>query len=144
MPRTNIKLIPSKKTQENIATLMQKHFLPYDDFCADPHCTIIYSKDVVDVKSLTLPVQEFPIIGKNACFALFDTRDDGIVLVIEFECEEAKKCFEHMKKNYGLSTRYDQYRAHITMQKNLAEKKMHLPEIDFDLMFDKIEADNGL
>jgi len=141
--RTNIKLVPSAQTIAKITDLLRLHNLPYQDFAADPHCTIIYSRDVVEVKKIKLPVTDFPIVGKNARFALFYTKDDGIVLVVEFECEAAKNCFEYMKKTYNLSTRYDEYRAHITMQKNLADKNIKLPNIDFDLSFDKIEADNG-
>lgn len=140
---TNIKLIPTLKTIDKIRNLLKQHNLPCHDFVADPHCTIIYSHDVVDVKSITPPITNFPINGKNAKFELFENEYDGIVLVIEFECESAKNCFEYMKKTYDLSTRYDEYRAHITMQKNLPDRNVKLPNIDFDLLFDKIESDNG-
>ena len=143
MNRTNIKLIPSEATREKIAALLKKFQIPHDDFCADPHCTILYSHDVVDVKILKLPPLSLPIVGKNAKFELFDTRYDGVVLVIEFECQSAKECFRYLKQKYNFSTRYDEYRAHITMQKNLEGKNLQLPEIDFDPMFDKIEMDNG-
>ena len=143
MNRTNIKIIPSKATCEKIIALLQKFQIPHDDFCADPHCTILYSHDVVDVKNLSLPQISFPVIGKNARFELFDTKYDGIVLVIEFESDTLEKCFNCLKENYNFSTRYNEYRAHITMQKNLPSKNIKLPNIDFELLFDKIAADNG-
>jgi len=143
--RTNIKLVPSQQTILQITALLEYCHLPCHDFIENPHCTIIYSRDVIDVKNITLPLADFPIVGKNARFELFDTKDDGIVLVMEFECEDAKNCFEYMKKTYNLSTRYDEYRAHITMQKNLENpQNITLPAIDFTLCFDKIEMDNGL
>lgn len=142
--RTNIKIIPSPQTIAKISDLLDRNNLPHADFDADSHCTVIYSHDIVDIKTISLPLPDFPLIGENARFELFDTKDDGIVLVVEFECEAAKKCFEYMKKTYNLSTRYDEYRAHITMQKNLENSQnIILPQIDFVLEFDKIEMDNG-
>ena len=143
MNRTNIKLTPSEVTQEKITAILQKFNIPHNDFAADPHCTILYSRDIVDVKKITLPPLNFPIVGENAHFELFDTKDDGIVLVIEFECPCAEKCFKYLKQQYDLSTRYPLYRAHITLQKNIADKHIVLPKITFNLLFDKIELDNG-
>ena len=96
---TNIKLIPSEATQYKIGTLLQKFEISHDDFSADPHCTVIYSHDVVDVKNLKLPEQNFPIIGENARFELFENEYDGIILVIEFDCKEAETLFYYLKKN---------------------------------------------
>lgn len=142
--RTNIKLIPSELTQEKLACILHNYNLPCQDFIADPHCTIIYSNDVVDVTTISLPPFIFPVIGKNSRFEFFDTMYDGIVLVIEFDCKAAEQCFNYVKQTYNISTRYSEYRAHITLQKNVPNKDLlTLPDIPFNLEFDKLEADNG-
>ena len=141
--RTNIKIIPDQVTISKILSLADKYNLPHQDFDLDPHCTIIYSNDVVDVKDIRLSQLNFPIVGKDVHFEFFDTRDDGIVLVVAFECEIASSLFAYLKKRYNLTTRYSEYKAHITLQKNIDNKDLLVvPEIDFDLSFDKIEMDN--
>ena len=141
--RTNVKVIPSPGTYRKICQLADNYHLPYQDFMTCPHSTILYSRDVVDVQNITLPTFQFPLIGKNARFEFFDTKEDGTVLVIEFDCENAENCFKYLKRKYNLTTRYDNYRAHITLQKNIQNKNIPLPEITFDLLFDKLETDNG-
>lgn len=141
--RTNIKIIPTSDTYQKICELAENYRLPYQDFKNDPHCTILYSHDVIDIKNIILPPIKFPLIGKNSRFEFFETKEDGIVLVIEFDCKTAENCFKYLKKNYPLTTRYDNYRAHITLQKNISDKNIFLPKIDFNIIFEKIELDNG-
>lgn len=140
--RTNIKLVPDKKTQTKIKALLQKHKLPKDDFTSCPHCTIIYSLDIVDIDKISCDKLVLPIVVKDSHFELFDTKDDGIVLVIEFQNDDLIKLFKHIKTKYKLTTKYDDFRPHITIAKNIS-KKIILPKINFDLIFDKIEKDNG-
>ncbi len=141
--RTNIKIIPSPETYSKICQLAGDYHLPHQDFLISPHCTVLYSRDVVDVQNITLPTLSFPLKGQNARFEFFETKEDGTVLVIEFDCETAENCFKYLKRKYNLTTRYDNYRAHITLQKNIKDKSITLPEIPFDLLFDKLEMDNG-
>lgn len=135
--RTNIKILPDKATITNIDNLLKQHGISGVDFHNDSHCTIIYSPDIIDVNKITLPETELPICGTNAHFEFFDTRDDGIVLVIEFESDVATNIFKYLKQQYNFTTKYNEYRPHITIQKNMTEKPT-LPKIDFDLYFDNL------
>lgn len=140
---TNIRIIPSSDTIKKITLLSNSFGLPHSDFDSHPHCTIIYSPDFIDADAIKLPKFKMPIIAKNAKLEIFETKDDGFVLVLEFDCEFAKKCFDYMKNKYHVTTKYDEYRAHITLQKNINKKHTPLPEIKFDLIFDKLLITNS-
>ena len=116
--------------------------LPYANFEAHPHCTIIYSPDYIDANVIKVPVVKMPIIVHNAKLEIFETKDDGCVLVLEFDCEFAIQCFDFVKQKYKITTKYNEYRAHITLQKNINEKITSLPEVKFDLLFDKLLITN--
>lgn len=135
--RINIKLIPDSNTINRICEILKKHNIPCNDFMNDSHCTIIYSPDIINPNNIILPKYNLPIVGKNAHFEFFDTHDDGIVLVIEFESDVAKNIFQYLKQQYNFATKYNEYRPHITIQKNMTEKTT-LPKIDFDLYFDNL------
>lgn len=135
--RTNIKLIPDSQTIKNICDVLDKNNIPYQEFRNDPHCTIIYSPDIINIDKIVLPKIKLPIIGSKAHFEFFDTNDDGIVLVIEFESDSAVNLFRYLKQKYKFTTKYEEYRPHITIQKNMF-KKTDLPDIDFNLYFDKL------
>ena len=135
--RTNIKTLPDENTIKKIYNLLNRHNIPCIDFQKNSHCTIIYSPDIININDVVLPEIELPIIGKNAHFEFFDTHDDGIVLVIEFDSFIVKDLFKYLKEKYKFSTKYDEIRPHITIQKNML-KKTKLPHINFDLYFDKI------
>lgn len=135
--RINIKILPDKTTITNINKLLKQHGISGVDFHKDSHCTIIYSPDIIDVNKIILPETELPFCGINARFEFFDTRDDGIVLVIEFDCLVAQKLFKYLKDKYKFTTKYNDFRPHITIQKNIANKTT-LPKIDFDLYFDNL------
>ena len=139
---TNIRMLPDDNTIKNITDLADSFNLPHKDFDEHPHCTIIYSPDVIDAKNITLPKVKLPIIANNARLGIFETKDDGNVLVIELDCEAAEQCFNYMKTKYNIMTKYDEYRAHITLQKNIGNKQWVLPEIAFDLCFDKLLVTN--
>ena len=141
MALTNIKIIPSKTTKENISALLHKYNLPDNDFITDPHCTIIYSSDVIPANKIPVNIS-LPIIVKDSVFSLFDTKDDGLVLVIEFTNKELSKYFRYLKDTFKFTTKYDEYRPHITIAKNVNKKFTDLPKINFDLVFDKIEIEN--
>jgi 2'-5' RNA ligase len=140
MALTNIKIIPSKTTMENISTLLHKYNLPDNDFIAVPHCTIIYSPDVVPANKIPVNIS-LPILVKDSKLTLFDTKDDGIVLVIEFTNSDLLKYFRFLKDTFQFTTKYDEYRPHITIAKNVNKKFTDLPKINFDLVFDKIEIE---
>ncbi len=91
---TNIRIIPSDDTIKKIVQMADSYNLPHTDFDAHPHCTIIYSRDVVDAKDIKLPKVVLPVIGTNAQLKIFQTKDDGDVLVIEFDCSAARACFD--------------------------------------------------
>ncbi len=135
--RTNIKLIPDSQTIKNICDVLDKNNIPCQEFRNDPHCTIIYSPDIIDTNKIVFPKIKLPIIGSKAHFEFFDTNDDGIVLVIEFESDIAVNLFRYLKQKYKFTTKYEEYRPHITIQKNMF-KKTDLPDIDFNLYFDKL------
>lgn len=137
---TNIKLLPNKNTYDNICKILDANNITHNDFTNDTHSTIIYSPDIVDIKNIKLPEIKMPIIGKNAHFEYFETKDDGIVLVIEFESDIAKKLFHYLKQEYKFTTKYNDFRPHITIQKNI-DKKTPLPKIDFDLVFDELKME---
>ena len=139
---TNIRIVPCDDTIKKIVQMADSYNLPHSDFDAHPHCTIIYSRDVVDAKDIKLPESDFPIIGTNAYLDVFETRDDGNVLVIEFDCEYAKQCFDYMKQKYNITTKYNEYKPHLTLQKNMITKNMVLLKITFDLYFDKLWVTN--
>lgn len=135
--RTNIKLAPDSQTIKHICDVLDKNNIPHQEFRNDPHCTIIYSPDIIDVNKIVFPEIKLPIVGNKAHFEFFETRDDGTVLVIEFESDTAVKLFEYLKQKYNFTTKYDEYRPHITIQKNILNKP-NLPDIDFDLYFDNL------
>lgn len=135
--RTNIKLIPDAQTIRNICDLLDKHNIPHQDFLNDSHCTIIYSPDIVNIDDIILPSINMPIVSKKTHFEFFDTSDDGIVLVIEFTSDVATKLFKYLKKRYNFTTKYNDFRPHITIQKNMSAK-LPLPNINFNLYFDTL------
>ena len=139
---TNIRIIPSNDTIKKIVQMVDSYNLPHTDFDAHPHCTIIYSRDVIDAKKIKLPKIKLPIMVTNAKLKMFDTPDDGNVLVIEFDCDEAKQCFDYMKREYNIITKYNEYKPHITLQKNITTQYTSLPKITFDLCFDKLWVTN--
>ncbi len=140
---TNIRIVPSNDTIKQIMDLADCSGLPHADFDAHPHCTIIYSPDFINFRDIKLPTHKGAITGDKARFEIFDTKDDGYVLVIEFDCPFAKKCFDYMKSKYNIKTKYNEYRAHITLQKNISDTHIKLPKIDFDLFFDRILVTNS-
>lgn len=136
-PRTNIKLLPNKKTIDKINNILCD--IPHNDFLSDSHCTIIFSPDIIEPENIKTPKIKLPIIGTKAHFSFFDTRDDGIVLVIEFASTTANELFKYLKNTYKFTTKYDEYRPHITIQKNIKNyENIKLPEIDFNLEFDNL------
>lgn len=139
---TNIRIVPCDDTIKKIMHLAESCNFPHADFDAHPHCTIIYSPDFIDAKDIKLPTIKTPIVATNPELKIFRTKDDGDVLVIEFDCEKANQCFEYMKTKYNISTKYNEYRPHITLQKNISNKYMSLPKINFDLFFDKLLVTN--
>ena len=140
---TNIRLVPSEETIKQIKDFADSFDLPHADFDAHPHCTIIYSPDFIDAKTIKLPAGKMPILTQNAKLEIFETKDDGYVLVLEFDCEIAKQSFDYMKQKYKITTKYNEYRAHITLQKNINKEIKQLPEIKFDLVFDKLLITNS-
>ena len=140
---TNIRIIPTAATIKQIRELADSFDLPHNDLDEHPHCTIIYSPDFINAKSIKLPAVKLPIVGTNVRLEIFKTKDDGNVLVIEFDCEYATQCFKYMKSKYGITTKYDEYRAHITLNKNLPVKYKKLPDIKFDLLFDELLITNA-
>ena len=140
---TNIRIVPSNDTIKQITLLVDSVGLPHADFDAHPHCTIIYSPDFIDAKTIKLPTLKMPIIAKNAKLEIFNTKDDGYVLVLSFNCEYAKQCFDYVKEKYNVTTKYNEYKAHITLQKNINKNYTSLPEIKFDLIFDKLLVTNS-
>lgn len=141
--RTNIKFIPDTKTVKNLVKFFEWNKIAFDDFITDPHCTIVYSKDIVDINTITLPKIEFPVIGTRPRFEVFDTKDDGFCLVILFDCPVAKSLYSEIKQAHSLRTIYDDYKSHVTIKKNMADRNIKLPKIPFDLFFDQIKMDNG-
>lgn len=141
--RTNIKLIPTAGTVKQIVDMLNSYGIPYDDFIADPHCTVVYSKDIIDVGTIGLPLIKFPITGKSAKFEIFDTRDDGFCLVMVFHCEVAERLHYEIQSKYKLEIAYKDYKPHVTIKKNIANKDMFLSKIPFNLLFDRITMDNG-
>jgi len=141
MALTNIKIIPSKTTMENISMLLHKYNLPNNDFMAVPHCTVIYSPDVVPADKIPTNIS-LPIIVKDSKLTLFDTKDDGIVLVIEFMNSDLSQYFRYLKDTFKFTTKYDEYIPHITIAKNVGKNFTDLPKINFDLVFDKLEIEN--
>ena len=135
--RTNIKLLPNTKTIDKISNILGD--IPHNDFLSDSHCTLIFSPDIIEPKNIKTPNIKLPIIGTNAHFTFFDTRDDGIVLVIEFDSASASELFKYLKNTYKFTTKYDEYRPHITIQKNITNpKNIKLPQIDFNFEFDNL------
>ena len=45
--RTNIKLVPDSQTIKNICDMLDKNGIHCQEFRNDPHCTIIYSPDII-------------------------------------------------------------------------------------------------
>jgi len=140
---TNIRIIPCDDTIKEIVQLAETCGLPHADFDKHPHCTIIYSPDVIDAKNIKLPKTKLLIVAINARLKIFETKDDGNVLVIEFDCDDAKRCFDYMKREYNIITKYNEYKPHITLQKNIKTKNISLPKITFDLRFDKLWITNS-
>ena len=139
---TNIRIVPCDDTIKKIGQMADSYGLPHADFDAHPHCTIIYSHDVIDAKKIKLPKIKLPIVANDAKLKIFKTTDDGNVLVIEFDCDDAKQCFDYMKREYNITTKYNEYKPHITLQKNITIKRTDLPKITFDLCFDKLWITN--
>ena len=137
---TNIKLLPNKNTYDNICKILDANNITHNDFTNDTHSTIIYSPDLIDIKTIKMPDIKMPIIGTNARLEYFDTMDDGIVMVIEFDSDTASELFQYLKTKYLFTTKYNDFRPHITIQKNI-DKKIPLPNIDFDLVFDELKME---
>jgi hypothetical protein len=133
-------MIPSAETFDKIVKAA-----PTDafDFIADPHATIIYSPDVVDVKTMNLPKVRFPIIGTSPRFQVFATKDDGLCLVLAFDCGPAELLHKEIKMKYNLKMLYyENYVPHMTIKKHLV-KDVEMPPVRFDLKFDAIIFGNG-
>ncbi|MBR6009890.1 MAG: hypothetical protein IKP35_00520 [Alphaproteobacteria bacterium] len=133
--RLNIKILPDATTIQNIVNILESNKIPCQDFIHDSHCTIIYTPDII--KNVNMPDIKLPIIGTKAHFEFFDTQDDGIVLVIEFESVAAKKLFKYLKEKYKFTIKYNDFRPHITIQKNIPAK-IKLPDIKFNLFFNQL------
>jgi hypothetical protein len=110
--------MPDGDTLQNIMNL-QKVFCSRNAERGDSiHSTIIYSKDIIPAKDIKIKLPDSPIIGRNPRLDIFQTDDDGDVLVLLFDCMELCALHEIIKQNYNLRTKYDFYRPHITLEKN--------------------------
>ncbi|MDR1027135.1 MAG: hypothetical protein LBL46_01830 [Rickettsiales bacterium] len=141
--RTYIRIIPDRRSIGQIVGEMKRRGVDYADFVASPHCTIIYSKQVVSVGGIALPEIELPVIGARPRLSVFDT-PDGRCLVVEFDCEALEKLHYEIKTRYGLATQFEAYRPHMTMQLNASQAVESLPPLPkMSLHFYKIKMDNG-
>jgi hypothetical protein len=134
-------MIPSAETFDKIV----KAAAPVDafDFIADPHATIIYSPDIVDIKTMELPKVRFPIVGTSPKFQVFATKDDGLCLVLAFDCDTAEILHKEISARYNLRTLYyENYVPHMTIKKRLSED-VQMPALRFDLLFDAVIFGNG-
>ena len=137
---TYVRAIPTDETIQDIAKFCKRNNIVASDFYDDPHCTIIYSKKIIPVETIILPPYNVPIIGKSAQLYTFDTKDDGLTLVIKFASNLLSDINNKIKSEYDLESIYN-YTPHITLQKNMnavvENKKLHLK-----LQFDRIIMDN--
>lgn len=140
---TNIRLIPSFETVTSLVKLLEQNKAPYNDLIEDPHCTIVFSRDIVDINTITLPEIKYPIVGINPKFEIFETKDNGLCLMVVFDCKVAEALFLQIKQKHNLRTLFDNYMSHITIKKNIEVKNLNLPAVGFDLYFDKLKMDNG-
>ncbi len=141
--RTNIKLIPTQQSIKNIIDFCKSVDINPVDFINDPHCTIVYSRDIFDVCDIKLPDVELPIVAENLKLHLFDSPDNGLVLVLIFESAVIKDLFNHIKSNYNLRTLFPEIIPHITLVKNLSSNELQDISVPISVMFDKLEMDNG-
>ncbi len=141
--RTNIKFIPDAKTITALVKLLEANNIPHNDLINDPHCTIIYSRDIVDINKIVLPEIKYPVIGLYPKLKVLDTKDNGLCMVAIFDCKVAEKLFLEIKQKHNLHTLFDNYMPHITIKKNMIGNNINLPKIPFDLYFDRIKMDNG-
>ena len=136
---TYIAAIPYKDTIHSIVRYCKQNNLKTHNFYK-PHATIIASDVYFDVQKVCLPEHEFPIIGTNPKLVTFDTKDDGLCLVIKFDSSELYRMHTELQSGYGLLTDYE-YCPHITLTKNMkdfvAERRIKIP-----LIFNKIVMHN--
>ena len=136
-------MIPTPETISGIVGITRNSGLLAEDFIADPHATLIYSKNIVDVSTILLPNIKFPIIGLNPKFEIFDTRDDGLCIVLTFDSDAARAISAEIQSKYSLTLPYGNLNPHITIQKNIPCCRVKMPQVLFSLVFDKIMMDNG-
>lgn len=137
---TNIKIVPSQTAKQKIKRFCRAYNLPYQDFAADPHCTIAFSREIL-VPAVQISAPPFQrILVQNAKLDVFDTRDDGQVLVIRFEAEALSQANAFYRSKYKIPAKYP-YLPHITLQKNIRAKP-RLKRLPFNFYLDKIVIHN--
>jgi 2'-5' RNA ligase len=94
------------------------------------HCTLIYSKSEcpdISKENFNLPFNAIP-----RGFALFGKEKD--TLVLEIYCPDAKRLQNIFKEQYGATSDFPEYRAHITVAKNF-KKNLPVDIPDFNIEF---------
>jgi len=133
MAITYVAAVPTYGTIRRILRFCKKSGIKASSFYK-PHATIIHSNDLVD--TFSLPDHEFPIVGENPKLVTFDTKDDGLCLVIKFDSDELSRMHYGLKYKYGLRTDYE-YIPHITLKKNM-DQAVTDPQVNLKLKFEKI------
>lgn len=140
MEFTNVKIIPSATAITKIKRFCDVHGLPHADFDAAPHCTIVFSRDII-VPARKIPRPDFERIAvRNPRLKIFHTRDDGDCLVMCFSSDKLARANAFYRGRLNIPAKYE-YVPHITLQKNLA-RSPRLPRVDFDFMLDKVVIEN--
>ena len=140
MEFTNVKIVPSKTAIAKIKRFCDAHGLPHADFDAVPHCTIVFSRDII-VPARKIPRPDFERIRVgDARLKIFKTRDDGDCLVICFSSDKLARANAFYRARLNIPARYE-YAPHITLQKNLT-RAPRLAKIDFNFMLDKVVIEN--
>lgn len=142
--RTNIKLIPSQGSIENINGIYKKMHI--SEFLAEPHLTIIYSNTIYPIDKINPPMPigwGLPIITIKSRLKLWNgLQGDGLCMGIVFDSPELQLLHTFLKETYDLKTSFNHYMPHITIVKN-TRKFCYFPKIDFPILFDKLVMDNG-
>ena len=137
MVRIYIAAIPTYSTIAKIGKFCKASGIEASDF-NHPHATIIYSQFDNTADGFVLPEHEFPIVGDNPRLVTFDTKDDGLCLVIKFDSSELYRIHNELRLQYGFQFSYGEYSPHMTLAKNIGrfitERQIDLP-IEFNRIF---------
>lgn len=141
MERTNIKVCPSQNAIKKIINFCITHSLPYNDFLEGPHCTIAFSKEILTPISMIEQPKFKRVLVRNAYIDVFDTSDDGRVLVVRFDSGVLRQANDFYRKEYRLASKYA-YSPHITLQKNLQEEMAIPLKLNFNFILNRVVMDN--